>query len=985
MRDVISIRGARENNLKSVDLDLPRDKLIVLTGLSGSGKSSLAFETLYAEGQRRFLESLSAFARKFVDQLKKPDVDAVYGLSPVVSIEQKAVTRNPRSTVGTMTDVFDYLRVLYATSGEAHCPYCHAEVPIRTAVQLAEHVLSLPEGSVVEVDAPVNKIYGEDYPFLLGEIRKSGYRRLRVDDELVDMSDLTDLDEARDYAIEVVVDTVVVKREIYRNLLSSIQNGLRVGEGFLRFRVLTPLAAHRQEEFYAAFACPEHQVTMGETEPYYFAFNEPDSACPTCLGLGVYLHVHPDLLVPDKTRSIRGGAFIPEAFRYDRNTWATQLVHSVAQHYGFSLDTPFRDLSPEAVEVVLHGSKGERFPLVLPEGAAKGEERVGQRFRFDGIVNEIERRYRRYRQQKVAHSWMEEYLKKVMVEKACPDCLGTKLKRQRLLVTLGGKNIIEVGDLSLGELREFLNRIPLRRQRQAGEHTVREAVGRIDLLLGIGLDYLSLNRRSATLSGGESQRVRLSVQIGSELMGLLYVLDEPSIGLHPRDNEKMIRTLQRLRDVGNTVVVIEHDVDTMRAADHVVELGPGAGLHGGRVVAEGPLDAVLRNPNSLTGQYLTGRRTIPLPARRRPPSGAKLVVRGARENNLQGVDVEIPLGLFVCVTGVSGSGKSTLVNEILYKKLYSVFHDSRVLPGAHDSVEGIEYLHDVIDVDQTPIGRTPTSIPATYVGIFDAIRELFAETPESQRRGYSASQFSFNVKGGRCESCAGRGTITTSLMFMPEVEVVCQTCKGKRYNEETLEVAYRGKNVAQVLDMSIEDAADFFADVPSIAHKLALLNDLGMGYLRLGQSSTTISGGEAQRVKLANELSKVKRGGKILYILDEPTTGLHLADIQRLLDCLNRLVDAGHSVIVIEHHLDVVKSADWLIDLGPEGGKSGGRVVAVGTPEEIARCDASYTGHYLRSALGDGPHPLTLLRPAQDRLFPEGKGGIPSPSGRGSG
>lgn len=951
MRDTISIRGARENNLKNVDLDLPRNKLIVLTGLSGSGKSSLAFETLYAEGQRRFLESLSAYSRKFVTQLKKPDVDVIHGLSPVISIEQKSVSKNPRSTVGTMTDVFDYLRVLYSTSGVAHCPRCRAVVPIRTSAQLAEHVMSLPVETLVEIDAPVFKIYGEDYPFLLGEIRGKGYRRLRVDDALVDMSDLAELDETRDYTLEVVVDTVVVKPDSYKTLLTAIQNGLRVGEGFLRFRILGPRNRRGTDTFEAAFACPEHQITMGELEPWYFAFNEPSSACPTCLGLGVYLHVHQHLLVPDTARSIRGGAFIPEAFKYDRNAWATRLLYSAAQHYGFSLETPFRDLAPEAVDVVLYGSRGERFPLVLPEGAAKGEEHLGKLFRFDGIVNEIERRYRRYRQQKVAHTWMEEYLRKVMVEKTCPDCQGSKLKRQRLLVTLGGKNIIEVGDLSLGELREFLVPLPsLDRHREAGEQIVHEIISRIDLLLGIGLDYLSLNRKAATLSGGESQRVRLSVQIGSELVGMLYVLDEPSIGLHPRDNTKMIQTLARLRDIGNTVVVVEHDIATMRAADHVVELGPGPGVHGGQVVAEGPLDAITRNPRSLTGQYLSGQRTIRLPARRRPPTGAQLVVRGARENNLKHVDVAIPLGLFVCVTGVSGSGKSSLINEIIFKKLMSVFHDSRVLPGAHDCIEGIEYLHDVVNIDQTPIGRTSTSNPATYVGVYDSIRQFFADTPESRRRGYTASRFSFNVKGGRCETCAGQGLITTTLQFMPEVEVLCQTCKGNRYNEETLEIKYRGKNIAEVLDLPIEEAAHFFTDVPLIAHKLGVLNDLGMGYLKLGQSSTTISGGEAQRVKLANELSKVKRGGDNLYLLDEPTTGLHLADVQRLLDCLNRLVDAGHTVLVIEHHLDVVKSADWLVDLGPEGGEHGGEVVAAGPPEEIARCPHSYTGQYLRSA-----------------------------------
>jgi excinuclease ABC subunit A len=1046
MRDTIGVKGARENNLKNIDLEIPREKLVVLTGLSGSGKSSLAFETIYAEGQRRFLESLSAFSRKYVAQLKKPDVDLVYGLSPVISIEQKAVSQNPRSTVGTMTDIFDYFRVLFTASGTAHCPYCRQAIPTRSAVQIAEHVLALPSGTVIEIDAPIFKIYGEDYPYLFGEVRSQGYRRLRVDDELVDMSEEFELDEAESYNMEVVVDTFVVKPDIFKSLVVAIENGLRVGEGFLRFRILrlpphplTPSPTRGEGEkalplspawerglggegtldaFYAPFACPEHHVTMGEVEPYYFSFNQPSSACPTCLGLGIYLHVHPDLLVPDKRRSVKGGAFIPEAFKYDKNSWSTRLLYSVARRYGFSLDTPFDELPPAVMEIIFYGTKGERFPLALPEGATKGDEHVGKLFRFDGIINEIERRYRHYRRQKVAHTWMEEYLKRVMVEQTCPDCQGAKLKRQRLLVMLGGKNVIELGDLSLAELKDFMAELPaLPRNREAGEQIAREIVARLDLLLDIGLDYMSLNRKAATLSGGEAQRVRLSVQIGSELMGMLYVLDEPSIGLHPRDNIRMIRTLKRLRDVGNTVIVVEHDEETIRAADHIIEIGPGPGVHGGRVVAQGTLAEIAWHPDSLTGQYLSGRQTIAMPTTRRrpcppipqparplrsacpprqgegepastvdellplsPASGALsargsggegesgspspvagrggggvragwLTIRGARQNNLRRIDVAIPLGLFVCITGVSGSGKSTLVNEILFKKLYSVFHDSRVLPGAHDGVEGLEHVRGVINIDQSPIGRTPTSNPATYIGVYDAIRQLFARAPESERRGYTPSRFSFNMKGGRCEECAGQGIMTTSLQFLADVEVVCPACKGARYNEETLEVTYRGQNIAQVLDMSIEEAASFFKEAPLIAHKLGVLNQLGMGYLKLGQSSTTISGGEAQRVKLAHELGKIKRGARNLYILDEPTTGLHLADIQRLLDSLNRLVEAGNTVLVIEHHLDVIKTADWVIDLGPEGGKHGGTIVAQGTPEQVASCPDSYTGQFLREVL----------------------------------
>jgi excinuclease ABC subunit A len=954
MRNTIGVKGARENNLKGIDVEIPREKFVVLTGLSGSGKSSLAFETIYAEGQRRFLESLSAYSRKYVAQLKKPDVDFIYGLSPVISIEQKSVSKNPRSTVGTMTDIFDYLRVLYTTSSTARCPYCNHEAPVKTAVQMAEHLLALPSGAVVEIAAPIFKLYGEDYPFLFGEIRTQGYRKLRVNDELLDMSEGIELDETLTYDLDVVIDTVVVKPEIFKPLVVSIQNGLRIGEGFLRFRLLkAPRAKTRMDTFYDGFACPEHFVTAGELEPIYFSFNEPPGACPTCLGLGTNLHVHPDLLMPDQSRSILSGVFIKEAFRYDKNSWAGRMMYSLAQHYSFSLERPWRELPTTTQQIILYGSSGEKITMLQPPGSKGGEQhQIGRLFPFEGVIPQIERHYRHYRRQKVANTWMEEWLKRVMVERDCPDCHGHKLKRQRLLNTIGGKNIMEIGDLTLAEFKEFLARLPpLPRQRAAGEQIVKEILTRVDLLLDIGLDYMSLNRRAATLSGGESQRIRLSVQIGSELMGMLYVLDEPSIGLHPRDNLKMIRTLQRLRDIGNTVIVVEHDEETIRAADHIIEIGPGPGAHGGQIVATGAIDEIIEHPHSLTGRYLSGRQQIPLPDRRRSPNGQCLTVRGARQNNLKNIDITIPLGLFVCITGVSGSGKSTFVNEILYKKLYQHFHDSRILAGAHQSVEGLEHLRDVININQTPIGRTPTSNPATYIGVYDAIRQLFATTPASRARGYTAGRFSFNMKGGRCEECQGQGLMVTSLQFMADVEVVCPACKGARYNEETLEITYQGKNLAHVLDLSIEEATYFFKDQPLIAHKLGKLNELGMGYLKLGQSSTTISGGEAQRVKLAHELGKIKRGGRNLYILDEPTTGLHLADIQRLLDSLNRLVDAGNSVLVIEHHLDVVKTADWVIDLGPEGGKNGGQIVVQGTPEQVARCEWSYTGQFLQGHL----------------------------------
>jgi excinuclease ABC subunit A len=948
MRTTIGVKGARENNLRNVDVEIPRDQLVVVTGISGSGKSSLAFETIYAEGQRRFLESLSAYSKRFVEQLKKPAVDTVLGLSPVVSIEQKTIGKNPRSTVGTMTDIHDYLRLLYSRIGVAHCPYCGHEVPIKTRHQMVEHALSLPQGTAVEICAPVFKIYGEDFPYLFGEIRSKGYRRVRIDGVVHDISEEIDLDEGATYHMEAIVDKFVIRPHIDKQLLVSIQNALAVGERFVHFQVVGESPAC----FYDDFACPVHGVTMGELHPGFFSFNEPDCACPTCSGLGTYLKVHPDLLVPDKSRSIIGGAFVPEAFRYDKNLWGGRLVYSLAKHYGFSLETPFAQLSPEAVSLLFYGTRGERFPLLLPEGAQKGDEHIGKLFRFNGIINDIERRYRHYRKQQIAHTEMENYLRKVMVEHVCPDCEGTKLKRQRLMVTLSDRTIHEVGDLPIADLRAFLEGVPMpEREREAGEQIRSQIRSRLDLLLDIGIGYLNLNRRAMTLSGGESQRVRLSTQIGSELMGMLYVLDEPSIGLHPRDNIKMIRTLRRLRDIGNSVIVVEHDEETIRAADFVVEIGPGPGVHGGQVVATGTPEEILSS-ESLTADYLSGRRKIAIPDTRRMRNGKSLTVRGARENNLKQIDVQIPLGVFICVTGVSGSGKSTLVNEILYKKLYSLLYDSRVLSGDHDGIEGANLVNDIINIDQSPIGRTPRSNPATYIGFYDDIRRLFAETPVAQERGYTPSRFSFNVKGGRCEECGGEGTVTTRLHFMPDVEVECQTCKGARYNQETLEIAYNDRNIAEVLDMSIEDGATFFADKRNIAHKLKIMNELGLGYLKLGHPSTILSGGESQRIKLSRELGKIKRGSHNLYILDEPTTGLHLADIQRLLDCLNRLVNAGHTVLVIEHHLDVIKTADYLIDLGPEGGNDGGEVIAWGTPEEVAANPRSFTGQCLQRVLG---------------------------------
>ncbi len=1000
MRDSITVQGARENNLKDITVDIPRNQLVVITGVSGSGKSSLAFDTVYAEGQRRFLESMSTFAKKFIAQLKKPKVDFVMGLSPVISIEQKTTVRNPRSTVGTMTDIYDYLRMLYATIGEAHCPYCQRQVPVKSPLQLLEHLLGLPAGTEVEIRAPVFKIYGEDYVYLFDEVRTRGYRRAYIDGRPVDLSQVLDLDEDEDYQIDVLIDRFMIKTEadtsqasdenrpaddfhpVDKQILASLEHGLLLGEGFISLHIMDsspglPSTVYR----HPSFTCPEHGTVMGEMEAQYFSFNLPSgsSSCVTCLGLGTYRSVHPELLVVDPERSIAGGALSKEALNYDKDNWTGRMIYSVAQHYGFSVGTPFKDLSPEAVDILFYGTRGEKVRIVLPPGAKAGRgigqetspnetssskpspngpnRWEGRELRFGGVINFIERRYRRYRKEGRFNTWMDEWLKKVMVEHTCPDCGGKRLKPQRFLVTIGtpdqARTIHELGDMAFADLIAFLKAVPIpAKKREAGRQIVREIVRRVQLLLDIGLDYLTLNRPSNTLSGGESQRIRLSTQIGSDLMGMLYVLDEPTIGLHPYDTRKMVATLHHLRDLGNSVIVVEHDEAIIRAADHLIEMGPGPGEHGGEVVASGTVEHVLGHPTSLTAQYLAGAARISLPAARRSPNGHNLVIRGARENNLCDIDVTLPLGMFICVTGVSGSGKSSLVHEILYKKLYALFHDHRVLPGQHRALEGVKYVSDVIHIDQTPIGRTPRSNPATYIGVYNRIRKLFAATPEAQARGYTKSRFSFNVKGGRCEECAGEGVLRTKLQFMADVETVCPVCKGARYNAETLEVKYRGKHIGQVLDMAIEDAVAFFADERTIHHKLNTLHGLGLGYLKLGHPATKLSGGESQRVKLARQLAKIKRGKHNIYILDEPTTGLHAADIEKLLLALNRLVDVGHTVIVIEHQLDVVKTADWIIDLGPEGGDAGGHIVAQGPPETIVAVEASYTGQYLRRVLG---------------------------------
>jgi excinuclease ABC subunit A len=956
MRTTIQIHGARENNLQNVDVEIPRDKLVVVTGVSGSGKSSLAFDTLYAEGQRRLLASMSTFAKRFIGQLKKPDVDFVNGLSPVVSIDQKTVGANPRSTVGTMTDISDYLRMLFATMGTPHCPMCGEALAIRTPHQMMEHLLSLPKGTEVEVRAPVYKIYGEDYEYLFEQIRVNGYRRARIDGKPRDLGEHIDIDETEDYTVEAVIDSFVVAPGIDQQVVTSLEHGLKLGDGLLGFHIIKPKSLGREhKKFYDGFGCVRHRLVAGQMEQVQFTFNDPAGACPTCAGIGTAMRVHPTLLVPDPKRTLNEGAFVNAALSNSPDSWGGRLLHSLSAHYGFSLDTPFKDLAEKHVQILLYGTKGEQFAVVLPPKAKIGQQHAGKKIKFNGVVNQLEHHYRQYRKQGTSNAGMDEYLKKVMVEYDCPECCGARLKRARRLVTIAERNLYEIGEMHLAGLLDFLKSIkPTPRQRAIAETIIREVSTRLELLIAIGLDYLSLNRRSATLSGGESQRIRLSSQIGSGLMGMLYVLDEPSIGLHPKDNVKMIETLKRLRDLGNTVIVVEHDADTIRAADHILEIGPGPGVHGGKIVAAGPLKKILQDRNSLTGQYLSGKKSIAIPTRRRLPSGKAIVVRGARQNNLKNIRAEIPLEQFVCVTGASGSGKSSLIHEIIHKRLVSLLYDSRVFAGDHDELTGSEHISDVINIDQSPIGRSSRSNPATYIGFYDAIRTLFAETNDAKRRGYTASTFSFNVKGGRCEECTGEGTITTQLSFMPDVEVQCPTCKGARYSQDTLQVKYKGKSIAEVLDLSVEDGVQFFADEPSIARKIGVLQDLGLGYLKLGHPSTILSGGEAQRVILAGELGKLKRGKHNLYILDEPTTGLHFADIDRLLESLNRLVDNGHSVVVIEHNLDVIKTADYVIDLGPEGGHKGGQLIACGTPEEIAECRTSYTGRFLAEQLTPG-------------------------------
>ncbi len=951
-RTTIAVQGARVHNLKNISLEIPRDKLVVVTGLSGSGKSSLAFDTIYAEGQRRYMESLSTYAKRFVAQVAKPDVDFVYGLSPVISIEQKTTTNNPRSTIGTMTDIAGYLNLLYATIGEAHCPRTGEVTPSRTSSQILEAILSLPEGTEIELRAPVFKQYGEELDFVLTDVRKKGCRILVVDGKPVDISAEVELDESKIRNMDAVVDRLVVSRKHEKAIKAGIAATLLVGDALMQ-AVVTKCSNKKQvEQFYAGLCSKTHHFVYGDIQPDFFVFNNPESACRTCGGLGVHKLTHPELLIPDPRRSILGGCFVKEAFKYNPDTWDGRVMYSLSKILKFSLDTPWEKLPETVCHAILYGIEQKLRIQAPPDAKVEREKWTKSDVGFGGIAPRIERYYRRYRQRGEANSGMEAWLDKVMVEHTCPDCKGARIRATRLLFTVNGRTIHDIGQLNFDKLHEFLGRIkPCGRGADAGRHIVSEVRGRLELLLGIGLDYLNFNRRSATLSGGESQRIRLSTQIGSGLMGMLYVLDEPSIGLHPKDNVKMIATLERLRDIGNTVIVVEHDEDTIRAADHIVEMGPGPGVHGGSVVVQGVLDDVLACKASPTGQFLSGRRAIATPSRRRKGNGKTLRVRGARENNLKSVDVTFPLGALVAITGASGSGKSTLINEILYKALWKRLEDTRTLPGDHDGVDGMEHVHKVVNIDQSAIGRNSRSNPATYIGFYDTIRDLFTQAPLAVEREYKAGRFSFNVKGGRCEECQGEGVITTQLYFMPDVEVICGACKGARFNAETLEVTLRGKTIDDVLNMPVEEGAAFFASEPAVGKKIEVLNELGLGYVTLGQSATTLSGGEAQRVKIATELSKLQRAKHTVYILDEPTTGLHLADVERLLESLGKLVNAGHTVLLIEHHLDVIKTADHVIDLGPEGGHGGGEVVVTGTPEQVAACKASHTGRFLKTHL----------------------------------
>ena len=938
-RQYIKIRGANEHNLKNVDVDIPRDKLVVLTGLSGSGKSSLAFDTIYAEGQRRYMESLSSYARQFLGQMEKPDVESIEGLSPAISIDQKSTNRNPRSTVGTVTEIYDYFRLLYARAGIPHCPKCGREIKKQTVDQMVEQVMAFPERTKIQLLAPVVRGRKGTHVKLLERARKSGYVRVRIDGNMYELSEEIKLDKNIKHNIEIVVDRLVVKEGIEQRLTDSIENVLNLAEGLMTVDVI----GGEPVQFSESFSCPDCGISIEEIEPRSFSFNNPFGACPECFGLGYKMEFDEDLMIPDKRLSISEGAITVMGWQSctDKKSFTYAILDALSKEYGFSLDTPFEDYPKEVHDVLIHGTNGKEVKVYYKGQRGEGVYDVA----FEGLIRNVERRYR-----ETSSETMKAEYEEFMNITPCSACKGQRLKPGALAVTVGDKNISELTGMSIEKLQIFLKELKLSNQQLLiGGQILKEINSRIQFLMDVGLNYLTLGRSTGTLSGGEAQRIRLATQIGSGLVGVAYILDEPSIGLHQRDNDKLLGTLKHLRDLGNSVIVVEHDEDTMREADFIVDIGPGAGEHGGEVVATGNAEEIMQNENSVTGAYLSGRIRIPVPEVRRKPTGW-LKVLGAQENNLKNIDVKFPLGVMTCVTGVSGSGKSSLVNQILYKRLARDLNRARTIPGRHKGIEGLEQLDKVINIDQSPIGRTPRSNPATYTGVFDLIRDLFAATPDAKARGYKKGRFSFNVKGGRCEACSGDGIIKIEMHFLPDVYVPCEVCKGRRYNRETLEVKYKGKNIYDVLDMTVEEAMHFFENVPSIRRKMETLYDVGLSYIRLGQPSTTLSGGEAQRIKLATELSK-RSTGKTIYILDEPTTGLHFADVHKLTEILHRLTEDGNTVIVIEHNLDVIKTADYIIDIGPEGGDKGGTVIAEGTPEEVAESPVSYTGKYIKPML----------------------------------
>ena len=938
-RQYIKIRGANEHNLKNIDVDIPRNELVVLTGLSGSGKSSLAFDTIYAEGQRRYMESLSSYARMFLGQMEKPDVENIEGLSPAVSIDQKSTNRNPRSTVGTVTEIYDYFRLLYARVGVPHCPKCGREIKKQTVDQMVDVIMGLPERTKIQLLAPVVRGRKGEHTKLFEQAKKSGYVRVMVDGSMYELSDEIKLDKNKKHNIEIVVDRLSVKEGIQKRLTDSIETTLKLAEGLMTVDVIDG----EPMNFSMSFSCPDCGISIDEIEPRSFSFNNPFGACPECFGLGYKMEFDAELMIPDESLSIDEGAIVVTGWQSatDEGSFTRAILNALAKEYGFSLDTPFKDYSDEVKDIIINGTNGKSVKVRYKGQRGEGVYDIA----FEGLVRNVQKRYR-----ETSSDLMKQAYEEFMRITPCTACHGQRLKPSSLAVTVADKNIYEITNMSIMELDSFLADMKLSdRQTTIGGQILKEIRARIKFLMDVGLDYLSLSRATSTLSGGEAQRIRLATQIGSGLVGVAYILDEPSIGLHQRDNDKLLATLQHLRDLGNSVIVVEHDEDTMRAADYIVDIGPGAGKNGGEVVAVGTAEDIMACKESVTGAYLSGKIKIPVPATRRKPTGW-LKIRGARENNLKNIDVDIPLGVVCCVTGVSGSGKSSLVNEILYKHLARDLNRARCIPGKHDGIDGIEQLDKVIDIDQSPIGRTPRSNPATYTGVFDMIRDLFAATTDAKERGYKKGRFSFNVKGGRCEACSGDGIIKIEMHFLPDVYVPCEVCGGKRYNRETLEVKYKGKSIYDVLDMTVEDAVDFFENVPTIKRKIETLNDVGLSYVKLGQPSTELSGGEAQRIKLATELSK-RSTGKTIYILDEPTTGLHFADVHKLVEILHKLAEGGNSVIVIEHNLDVIKTADYIIDMGPEGGARGGTVIAKGTPEEVAANKKSYTGQYIKKYL----------------------------------